>query len=119
MGENSLALQLYKMLKVSYPWALTPPRSWTRSRLRGHDVLPGFHRNQSTSQALLAFVLGRAEEPLSKNAMVSWYARSGLPLLLPPLPALDTRSYMRHMYQLYEATVDRITFRLAQQLKAQ
>lgn len=73
----------------------------------------------ATAQALLAFVLGRAEEPLSKNAMGSWYARSGLPLLLPPPPALDTRSYMRHMDRLDGATVDRITFRLAQQLKAQ
>jgi hypothetical protein len=71
----------------------------------------------ATAQALLAFVLGRAEEPLSKNAMSSWYARSGLPFLLPPLPALDTRSYLRHMDRLDNATVDRITFRLAQQLK--
>jgi transposase len=72
----------------------------------------------ATAQALLAFVLGRAEEPLSKNAMGSWYARSGLPFLLPPPPALDTRSYLRHMDRLDAATVDRITFRLAQQLKA-
>ena len=72
----------------------------------------------ATAQALLAFVLGRAEEPLSKNAMGSWYARSGLPFLLPPPPALDTRSYLRHMDRLDDATVDRITFHLAQQLKA-
>lgn len=72
----------------------------------------------STAQALLAFLLGRAEEPLSKNAMGAWYGRSGLSFLLPPPPALDTRSYLRHMDRLDDATVDRITFRLAQQLKA-
>jgi transposase len=74
--------------------------------------------SQTTAQALLSFLLGRAEEPLSKNAMAAWYSHSGLPFLLPPPPALDTKSYNRHMDKLDEATVDRITFRLAENLKA-
>ena len=49
--------------------------------------------------------------------MRSLYARSGLPFLLGRPPALDTRSYLRHMDRLDEATVDRVTFRVAQNLK--
>ncbi len=74
--------------------------------------------SRAAARALLAFLLGRAEEPLSKNAMDAFYARSGLPFLLPPAPALDTRSYLRHMDRLDDATIDRITFRLAQGLRA-
>ena len=56
-------------------------------------------------------------EPLSKNAMGSWYPRSGLPFLLPPPPALDTRSSLRHWTN---STTPPSTghLHLAQQLKA-
>ncbi|MGI0131196.1 MAG: IS1634 family transposase, partial [Thermoplasmata archaeon] len=103
---------------ASFPFGLpaallTADRELGLSRLVEEET--GSH---STAQALLAFLFGRAEEPLSKNAMASWYPRSGLPFLLPPPPALDTRSYLRHMDRLDDAAVDRITFRLAQALRA-
>ncbi|EQD47871.1 transposase-like protein, partial [mine drainage metagenome] len=72
----------------------------------------------TTARALLAFVCGRAEEPVSKNGMRALYARNGLGFLLGAAPSLSCRSYLRHMDRLDDATLDRVTFRVAQSLKA-
>ena len=72
----------------------------------------------TAAHAFLAFMCGRAEEPVSKNGMTDLYGRGGLTFLLGKPPNLSTRSYLRHMDRLDEATVDRVTFRVAQSLKA-
>ncbi len=102
---------------ASFPFGL-PAAIVTADRELGLSrILEEETGSPAAAQAFLAFVCGRAEEPVSKNGMRALYARSGLSFLLGRPPALDTRSYLRHMDRLDEATVDRVTFRVAQNLK--
>ena len=70
----------------------------------------------ATAKATLAYLCGRSEEPLSKNAMGGWSERSVLPLLMSHIPALDTRSYGRNMDRLTPSSIDVISFKMAQRL---
>lgn len=72
----------------------------------------------STALAVLAFLAGRSEEPLSKNAMPSWFDRSWLKALVPDMPDLSCRSYLRHMDRLTPERVREISFMLAKRLVA-
>ncbi len=73
----------------------------------------------ATAKSTLAYLCGRSEEPLSKNAMGEWSGRSVLPVLMSHIPALDTKSYGRNMDRLTPAAIDTISFKLAQRLVAQ
>ncbi len=73
----------------------------------------------ATAVSTLAYICGRSEEPLSKNAMRGWSERSVLPMLMAHIPALDTRSYGRNMDRLTPSAIDKISFRMAQRLVAQ
>ena len=75
--------------------------------------------NAATAKATLAYLCGRSEEPLSKNAMEGWSERSVLPMLMSHIPALDTKSYGRNMDRLTPACIDSISFSMAQRLVAQ
>lgn len=69
--------------------------------------------NRSTALALLAFIAGRSEKPLSKNGMDEWYDESFLKMIIPDMPDLSTRSYLRYMDRLTPECVSEIKFRLA------
>ena len=73
----------------------------------------------ATAKSTLAYLCGRSEEPLSKNAMSGWSERSVLPMLMSHIPALDTRSYGRNMDRLSPEHVDSISLKIAQRLVAQ
>ena len=73
----------------------------------------------ATAKSTLAYICGRSEEPLSKHAMGGWSERSVLPMLMSHIPALDTKSYERHMDKLTPAAIDEISFKMAQRLVAQ
>ena len=72
--------------------------------------------SSKTANALLAYIYGRSEEPLSKNGMDRWSERSALPLLMYDIPSLSTRSYIRHMDKLTPEDIEQISFRIAERL---
>ncbi len=72
--------------------------------------------SSKTANALLAYICGRSEEPLSKNGMGRWSERSALPLLMSDIPSLSTRSYIRHMDKLTPEDIEQISFRIAERL---
>ena len=76
------------------------------------DVTGG---SASTANALLSFMCGRSEEPLSKNAMQEWSKHSALKFL-KALPSLSCRSYLRYMDKLAPEQVKSISFRIAEKL---
>jgi len=71
---------------------------------------------QSSALAFLAYLAGRSEEPLSKNAMPEWFDRSWLRAMKPNMPSLSCRSYLRHMDKLTDERIRDITFRLAKRM---
>lgn len=73
-------------------------------------------KSRTTALALLAFMTGRADEPLSKNAMDGWYNRSLLHVLKPNMPDLSCRSYLRYMDRLSKDDMKDITFQLAKRM---
>lgn len=84
-----------------------------------HDL--GFSRiveeitgSPATAQSLLAFIAGRAHEPVSKNGMTDWAHRSLFRFV--PLPSLTTRRYLERMDLLTDSVVERITLRIGEEL---
>ncbi|MGI0150867.1 MAG: hypothetical protein ACREC5_02895, partial [Thermoplasmata archaeon] len=103
---------------ASFPFGL-PAALLTADRELGlSQILLEETDSPAAARALLAFLCGRSEVPVSKNGMAALYARSGLSFLLGAPPRLSTRSHLRYMDRLDEAPLDRIPFRLAQNLKA-
>ena len=74
--------------------------------------LTGSH---ATAMSLLAFIAGRAHEPVSKNGMTDWAGRS-LFRFVRDLPDLSCRSYLEHMDRLTDEVVEQITLRLGEEL---
>jgi len=72
-------------------------------------------KSDATADALLSFICGRSEEPLSKNAMEVWSRRSAL-RFLRALPSLACSSYLRYMDRLTQEHVSQISFRIAKKL---
>jgi len=72
-------------------------------------------KSDATADALLSFVCGRSEEPVSKNAMDEWSKRSAI-RFLRALPSLSCRSYLRYMDRLTPEHVRAISFRIAERL---
>ena len=73
--------------------------------------------SQAAAWALLAFVAGRAQEPVSKNGMDEWASRSLFRFLSPHL-SLSCRRYLDHMDLLTPEVVAAITRRLGERLIA-
>lgn len=71
--------------------------------------------SRATALSLLAFIAGRAHEPVSKNGMAEWAHRS-LFQFLPDLPSLSCRRYLEHMDQLTDEVVEQIAIRLGEEL---
>jgi transposase len=69
----------------------------------------------ATAQSLLAFIAGRAHEPVSKNGMSDW-ANHSLFRFVPGLPSLTCRRYLERMDLLTDEVVEQITLRLGQEL---
>ena len=69
-----------------------------------------------TAQTLLAFLAGRAHEPVSKRGMRGWYGRSALRYLRPNRPSLSSRAYLYHMDKLSDERVEAITYALGQRM---
>jgi len=79
------------------------------------EIVRDVTKSNATADALLSFVCGRSEEPLSKNAMDEWSRRSAL-RFLRALPSLSSRSYLRYMDRLTQEHVSQISFRIAKKL---
>ena len=71
--------------------------------------------SRATALSLLAFIAGRAHEPVSKNGMTDWANRS-LFRFVRDLPDLSCRSYLEHMDRLTDEVVEQITLRLGEEL---
>jgi transposase len=71
--------------------------------------------SRATALSLLAFIAGRAHEPVSKNGMTEWAHRS-LFQFLPDLPSLSCRRYLERMDLLTDEVVEQITLRLGEEL---
>ena len=69
----------------------------------------------ATAKSTLAYLCGRSDEPLSKNAMEGWAEKSALKFLTV-LPSLSCRSYLRNMDRLTPASIDSISFSMALRL---
>ncbi|MGI0128568.1 MAG: IS1634 family transposase, partial [Thermoplasmata archaeon] len=74
--------------------------------------------SRATAVSLLAFIAGRAHEPVSKNGMTDWAHRS-LFRFIPDLPSLSCRRYLERMDQLTDDVVEQITLRLGEELVRQ
>lgn len=71
--------------------------------------------SRAAALSLLAFIAGRAHEPVSKNGMTDWVHRS-LFRFVPNLPSLSCRRYLERMDLLTDEVVEQITFRLGEEL---
>ena len=71
--------------------------------------------SRATALSLLAFIAGRAHEPVSKNGMAEW-ARRSLFQFVPNLPSLSSRRYIERMDLLTDDVVDETTCRLGEEL---
>ena len=71
--------------------------------------------SRATARSLLAFIAGRAHEPVSKNGMTDW-AHHSLFRFVRGLPDLSCRSYLEHMDRLTDEVVEQITLRLGEDL---
>ena len=71
--------------------------------------------SRATALSLLAFIAGRAHEPVSKNGMTDWAHRS-LFRFVPNLPSLSCRRYLERMDLLTDEVVEEITLRLGEEL---
>jgi len=72
--------------------------------------------SRATALSMLAFLCGRAEEPLSKNAMPRWLGGSLLNVLVPGMPSLTSRSYVHHMDKITGERAREISLRLARRM---
>ena len=103
---------------LPYPFA-------TSAAVLAADEALGFSRtvqevtgSRAAAAALLAFIAGRAHEPVSKNGMEEWASRS-LFHFLPRTPSLTCRRYLDHMDRLTPEVVEAIALRLGERLVAQ
>ena len=71
--------------------------------------------SRATALSLLAFIAGRAHEPVSKNGMADWVNRS-LFRFVPNLPSLSCRRYLERMDLLTDEVVEQVTLRLGEEL---
>ncbi len=70
----------------------------------------------AAAQACFAFLVGRAEGPVSKNGMADWFRHSLLRVLFPGMPSLSCRRYLDHMDLLPEDRVRAVTLALGQRM---
>ncbi|MBM4249038.1 MAG: IS1634 family transposase [Euryarchaeota archaeon] len=80
------------------------------------DIVSESAGSRSTALALLAFIAGRSEKPVSKNGMDEWYEESLLKMIIPDMPDLSTRSYLRYMDRLTPECVADIKLKLAMKM---
>lgn len=99
-----------------------PYRFGTTAAFLAADQELGFSRvveeitaSPATAQSLLAFIAGRAQEPVSKNGMTDWANRSLL-RFTPDLPSLSCRRYLERMDLLTDEVVEQITRRLGEEM---
>ncbi len=71
--------------------------------------------SRATAWSRLAFIAGRAHEPVSKNGMTDG-ANHSLFRFVRGRPNLSSRSYPEHMDRLTEDVVEQITLRLGEEL---
>ncbi|MGI0128721.1 MAG: IS1634 family transposase [Thermoplasmata archaeon] len=81
-------------------------------------IVEGLTGSRATALSLLAFIAGRAHEPVSKNGMTDWANRS-LFRFVRDLPSLSCRNYLDHMDLLTDEVVEEITLRLGEELVRQ
>lgn len=101
---------------ISYPFGTIAAIADVDSEINFIDIVNEITGSTVTAKSILAYLYGRSEEPISKNAMKEWSGFSILPFLMEHIPSLSTKSYGRNMDRLTQSAVNRITFRIAQRL---
>lgn len=128
LAETYLGTQEELAARLTHPEAVPqgieflPYPFGTSAAFLAADQELGFSRivqaltgSRATALSLLAFIAGRAHEPVSKNGMTDWANRS-LFRFVRDLPDLSCRSYLEHMDRLTDEVVDEITLRLGEEL---
>lgn len=103
---------------LPYPFGTTAAFLAADEELGFSRIVQELTGSRATALSLLAFIAGRAHEPVSKNGMTDWAGRS-LFRFLPDLPSLSCRSYLDHMDLLRDEVVEQITLRLGEELVRQ
>ena len=99
---------------LPYPFGTTAAFLAADHELGFSHAVEEITNSPATAQSLLAFIAGRAHEPVSKNGMSDWANRSLL--RFSRLPSLTTRRYLERMDLLTDEVVERITLRLGEEL---
>ncbi len=128
LAEMYLGTQDELAYRLTHPEAFTegieflPYPFGTSAAFLAADEELGFSRvvqeltgSRATALSLLAFIAGRAHEPVSKNGMTDWANRS-LFRFVRDVPDLSCRSYLEHMDRLTDEVVEEITLRLGEEL---
>jgi transposase len=103
---------------LPYPFGVSSAILAADEELGFSKMVEGVTGSRAAAWALLAFVAGRAHEPVSKNGMEEWATRS-LFHFLAGIPSLACRRYLDHMDLLTPEVVDTLTLRLGEKLVAQ
>lgn len=98
---------------LPYPFGTTAAFLAADEELGFSRVVEEITGSPATAQSLLAFIAGRAQEPVSKNGMTDWANRSLL-RFTPDLPSLSCRRYLERMDLLTDEVVEQITRRLGE-----
>jgi transposase len=100
---------------LPYPFGTSAAFLAADAELGFSRVVEELTGSRATALSLLAFIAGRAHEPVSKNGMAEWAHRS-LFQFLPDLPSLSCRRYLERMDLLTDEVVEQITLRLGEEL---
>ena len=100
---------------LPYPFGTTAAFLAADEELGFSRIVQELTGSCATALSLLAFIAGRAHEPVSKNGMTDWASRS-LFRFVQGLPDLSCRSYLEHMDRLTDEVVEQITLRLGEEL---
>jgi len=100
---------------LPYPFGTSAAFLAADAELGFSRVVEELTGSRATALSLLAFIAGRAHEPVSKNGMAEWAHRS-LFQFLPDLPSLSCRRYLERMDLLTDDVVEQITLRLGEEL---
>ena len=100
---------------LPYPFGTTAAFLAADEELGFSRIVEELTGSRATAWSLLAFIAGRAHEPVSKNGMTDWANRS-LFRFVRSLPDLSCRSYLEHMDRLTDEVVEGIALRLGEEL---
>ena len=100
---------------IPYPFGTTAAFLAADEELGFFRIVEELTGSHATALSLIAFLAGRAHEPVSKDGMTDRMSRS-LFRFVRGLPDFSGRSYLEHMDRLADEVVGDITLRLGEEL---